>query len=152
MNEFLGLMEKYIVLLNDIIDSSNRKFDAIAANDIEAINKCIAEDEANSLRFKGLDRKREVCAAEAGVNSFAEYIETLAGEEKERGLKIHEILQDRMEVLKAVNDANDKCIRLNLMQIDSVLEMLGQKKQTVYSKDGETEPKKPLTRFKSRKI
>lgn len=152
MNEFLALMEKHIVLLNDIIDSANRKFDAIAANDINAINKSISEDEANTLRFRGLDKKREELIKKLGVKSFVEYIETLNGEEKQQGLRIYEILNDRMEVLKAVNSANEKCIRLNLMQIDGVLEMLGGKKHSTYANDGEKQKTQPISRFKSKKI
>lgn len=152
MNEFLDLMEKHIVLLNDIIDSANRKFDAVAANDINAINKSISEDEANTLRFRGLDKKREALIKELGVKTFAEYVETLNGEEKQRGLRIYEILNDRMEVLKAVNGANEKCIRLNLMQIDGVLDMLGGKKQSTYAMDGEKEKASAVSRFKSKKI
>lgn len=152
MNEFLDLMEKHIMLLNDIIDTANRKFDAIAANDINALNKCISEDEANSLKFKGFDKKRETMCENFGVKTFSEYIARLDGEEKEHALKIHELLTDRAEVLKAINSTNERCIKLNLMQIDGVLEMLGGKSQTGYEKSGVTENKAPVTRFRTRKI
>lgn len=152
MNEFLDLMEKHIMLLNDIIDTANRKFDAIASNDINALNKCISEDEANTLKFKGLDRKRESMCENFGVKTFSEYIDRLGGEEKEHALKIHELLKDRAEVLKAINSTNERCIKINLMQIDGVLEMLGGKPQKSYEKNGVTENTVSATRFKTMKI
>lgn len=152
MNEFLELMEKHIMLLNDIIDTANRKFDAIAANDINALNKCISEDEANSLKFKGFDRKREALAQKEGVKTFVEYIQKLSGEEKEKAQKIHKLLLDRAEVLKAVNSTNERCIKLNLMQIDGVLEMLGNKNNSTYARNGGAEHSSGPSKFKSQRI
>ena len=153
MNEFLDLMEKHILLLNDIIDTANRKFDAIAANDLNALNKCISEDEANSLRFKGFDKKREEMANKFGVKTFFEYVQTLEGEEKSYGERIAELLRDRADVLKAVNSTNERCIKLNIMQLEGVLDMLGSKKQTVYMKDGTPQSgTAPKTKFKTQKI
>ena len=152
MNEFLDLMDKYILLLNDIIDTSNKKFDAIAANDIDGLNKCISEDEASTLKFKGFDLKREKLCEEHNVKTFDEYIEKLTGEEKERGLKIRNALRERADILRTINETNERCIKLNLMQIEKIIQMLGGKSKKVYERDGSAEKTEQVSKFKSQKI
>lgn len=152
---FLELMNKYVQILEDLTVVEHTKFDAIAANDIDLLDKCMKQEEAFSLQIRGFDKKRESLCEEYGFKTFREFIDSLEDmDEKVKMQALFEKLSSLLANLKMINEANNKCTQINLAKINGVIEMLrGGNVKKAYKKDGGIEEDKiKISRFKSQKI
>lgn len=57
LDDFLDLVEKLILLFDDLTDIEQTKLEAVTAKDIEELNRCMKEEQAYLLQFRGLDKK-----------------------------------------------------------------------------------------------
>ena len=81
LDDFLDLLEKLVLLFDDLTEVEQTKLEAVTKKDIDTLNDCMKEEQAYLLQFRGLDKKREERLA------FIEKIE----EQLKKQLKIQHI-------------------------------------------------------------
>ena len=59
LDDFIDLLEKLILLFDDLADVEQTKLDAVKERNVDTLNDCMKEEQAYLLQFRGLDKKRE---------------------------------------------------------------------------------------------
>jgi len=150
---FCHVLRDTVCLFDEMITFENDKLDAVAANDVEALDHRMHEEQAYLMKMKALDAKRETLQEKLGVAGvpLLQITEQYEGDEKESLLTLYDDLSEKSAELKESIATTKKIIDLHITSIAYLLERL-EGKHATYNKDGELEDNAdPPKRFKSRK-
>lgn len=120
------LLIDHVGLFDELILCVEKKLDAIAANDVDALNNHMKEEQAYIMRLKGLDQKRERLLAEMGMSgkTFRELIANTTGDENSELTMIFEDLSSKVNELQSATDSAKKYIDIQLHSLESLLNSL----------------------------
>ncbi len=159
LDDFLDLVEKLILLFDDLTDIEQTKLEAVTAKDIEELNRCMKEEQAYLLQFRGLDKKRETIQKELGFEKkkFSEIISLV--EEKEYKEDLEELfaaLKETMDFYQQIHANVKHLIEVNLHSIDKALEHLKHTSALgtgdIYSSDGQFQRTDAKVTFTNKRI
>ena len=70
LDDFLDLLEKLVLLFDDLTEVEQTKLEAVTKKDIDTLNDCMKEEQAYLLQFRGLDKKRESIQKDLGFENM----------------------------------------------------------------------------------
>ena len=70
LDDFLDLLEKLVLLFDDLTEIEQTKLEAVTKKDIDTLNDCMKEEQAYLLQFRGLDKKRESIQKDLGFENM----------------------------------------------------------------------------------
>jgi len=152
-NAFCQLLRDTQSLFDALIVFENKKLDIISANDVDALDQSMKEEQAYILKMKGLDLKREQWQEKFGFQDLPlkQMAERFNGAEKEMLLSLHNALSVKSEELKSIIAAAKKYIDLHVNGIGILLDQL-ENGESTYNQNGEKTVKIPPKRFTPTKV
>lgn len=149
MQEFESIIDKLIALFDELTVVEQQKLQAASVNDIVQVENCMNQEQAGSLRIRGLDKEREEAQQRLGLSGlkFSEILEKVSEEDRERLKPKFDALSERIRKFQDISSDVNRLIEINLYKIDRAVEI---KEAGRYTADGQ-EVKKPI-HFTSRKI
>ena len=70
LDDFIDLLEKLILLFDDLADVEQTKLEAATNKDIDTLSDCMKEEQVFLLQFRGLDKKRETIQKDLGFENM----------------------------------------------------------------------------------
>ena len=137
INDFESNIKDLIVFFEEMSDVEKEKLKAVTENNILLLEECMNKEQANILRLRGLDKKREQIQSALSFEklSFKEIIQLLPEENKTEMNALLNELSLAVSLYKKYSENAKTAIEVNLHSIDHILEhMKHQKniKNTVY--------------------
>ena len=86
LDDFIDLLEKLILLFDDLADVEQTKLEAVTDKDIDTLSDCMKEEQVFLLQFRGIDKKRETIQKDLGFENmkFSEIISISPSSRKKR--------------------------------------------------------------------
>ncbi len=138
--ELKALLNEHAALFDQLIDFENMKLDAIAANDLVALEQQMKDEQVFLMKLKVLDQKRDRLLSENQLEgkTFRELIEIAVGEDQLELQNIFNGLSVKLDELKAATSSTKKYIDLHLHSLDILINKLQHKESpsVSYEKDG----------------
>ena len=151
---FFETLRDTICLFDELLVFENEKLDAVAANDVDRLDRRLNEEQACLLRMKNLDAKREQLQQKLGYADMTlkQIAEQIGGAEQAALLALYDELSAKSTELKDAIATTKKFIDLHINAIGILLENLETGGAT-YTSDGEkaAETATPQ-RFESKKV
>lgn len=124
--DFNTLVFSLIELLERLTAIEQKKLKAVAANDLDTLNACIKNEQVETLKLKGLDKKREQLQIELGYQNltYKEIIPLLPQEEKNKSRALYNTLQQKTNEFHAINASVKTALDVNLHTINATLSKL----------------------------
>lgn len=143
LDDFIDLLEKLILLFDDLTDVEQTKLNAIKKRDIDALNDCMKEEQAYLLQFRGLDKKRESMQKELGFENMklTEIIPTLKDKQyKDEFQELYDALKETMNYYQQIHNSAKSIIETRLIGIERAIDILKDSSTpapSTYSSDGQ---------------
>lgn len=146
LDDFIDLLEKLILLFDDLTDVEQTKLEAVTDKDIDTLSDCMKEEQVFLLQFRGLDKKRETIQKDLGFENmkFSEIISHIKDKQyKQEFEELYNTLKQTMDYYQQIHNNAKSIIEINLMGIDKALEALTHQPSSApqsgatYSSDGQ---------------
>ena len=146
LDDFIDLLEKLILLFDDLADVEQTKLEAATNKDIDTLSDCMKEEQVFLLQFRGLDKKRETIQKDLGFENmkFSEIISHIKDKQyKQEFEELYNTLKETMDYYQQIHNNAKSIIEINLIGIDKAWEVLNAKPSTApqsgitYSPDGQ---------------
>ena len=127
LDDFIDLLEKLILLFDDLADVEQTKLEAVTDKDIDTLSDCMKEEQVFLLQFRGLDKKRETIQKDLGFENmkFSEIISHIKDTQyKQEFQELYNTLKETMDYYQQIHNNAKSIIEINLMGIDKALEVL----------------------------
>lgn len=126
IEEFHQIVLALIELLKTLMGIEQEKLQAITQNDLEKLDACIKEEQAQVLKLRGLDRKRDLLLVRMGYEnlSFQEIIDVLPQEDRAESRRLYNELQKATNDFNSINASVRTALEVNLHNINATLESL----------------------------
>lgn len=123
---FNALILNLIELMKHLTSIEQDKLKAVTSKDLDALNLCIKNEQAQILKLRGLDKQREQIQESLGYKnlSFEEIISSLSPDEKEETNKLYLTLQQTTNTFKEINATIKTALDVNLHMIDAAMNRL----------------------------
>lgn len=141
-NDLLVLLEKYIVLFQNLTATQQKKLEAAQQYCMEALDECMKSEQADTLLLRGYDKKRLSLQDELNFHdmTFNQIIPLLPQEDQYEFSKAFRSLNDAYLLYKDTADCAKQVIEINIHHLSNAVEKLQQKTNTasgkVYSESG----------------
>ena len=85
MDSFIAVIDDFIEVIDKLITLNKEKIEVAKVNDIFSMDEIIKQEQAISLKLKGIEKKRESVQTELGFENmtFSQIIGDVRGEVKE---------------------------------------------------------------------
>ncbi len=95
---------------------------AVARDDLDTVNECMKQEQALSLRLRGLDSKREGILSRLGLSGvpLSGLCEHCPEEIRPQAKKAEERLRERYELFQAASQVSRNTLECNLHQIEKL--------------------------------
>ncbi len=135
-NNFKKIMEEYNALLDKLILIENEKISIVAEDDLKLLDGNMRKEEAEVLRMRGIDRKRETLLKKAGCEgrTFKQVMETLKDDERAELLPLYSQMADKTERLKGLSASASRMLESKLIRLDNTAARAGM--QAGYDQNG----------------
>lgn len=146
LDDFIDLLEKLILLFDDLTDIEQTKLEAVKSKDMDTLNDCMKEEQVYLLQFRGLDKKRESIQKDLGFENmkFAQIITNIKDRQYKQDFEdLYSALKETMDYYQQIHNNAKSIIEFNLMSIDRAIDILKQQSpsasqgNTTYSPDGQ---------------
>lgn len=146
LDDFIDLLEKLILLFDDLTDIEQTKLEAVKSKNMDTLNDCMKDEQVYLLQFRGLDKKRESIQKELGFENmkFAQIIANIKDKQyKQEFEELYSTLKETMDFYQQIHHNTKSIIEFNLMSIDRAIDILKQQSPSVtkgnatYSPDGQ---------------
>lgn len=126
IEEFHQIVIAIIKLLKTLMGIEQEKLQAITQNDLQKLDACIKEEQAQVLKLRGLDRKRDLLLVRMGYEnlSFKEIIDVLPQEDRAESRRLYNELQRATDDFNNINASVRTALEVNLHNINAALESL----------------------------
>jgi Fe-S oxidoreductase len=133
--EFKALMSEYNELLDGLLQIESEKIKSIAADELDAVGQCMRKEEAEMLRIKGIDSRREKLLKEMGFEgmTFGQVTEASAAVQKKELQPLYTQMKEKTERLQALAASTKNMLESKLIKAEAVMQTAG---GTAYGKDG----------------
>ncbi len=124
MDSFIAVIDDFIEVIDKLITLNKEKIEVAKVNDIFSMDEIIKQEQAISLKLKGIEKKRESVQTELGFENmtFSQIIGDVRGEVKEILNAKYSLLTDKVIQLKKEQDLSQDYIKLNLYKIEKQME------------------------------
>ena len=143
LDDFIDLLEKLILLFDDLADVEQTKLDAVKERNVDTLNDCMKEEQAYLLQFRGLDKKRETVQKEFGFENmkFSEIIPTIKDKQyKDEFQELYDTLKETMNYYQQIHNSAKSIIETRLIGIERAIDILKDSSTpapSTYSSDGQ---------------
>lgn len=123
---FNALILNLIELMKNLTSIEQDKLKAVTSKDLDALNLCMKNEQAQMLKLRGLDKQREQIQESLGYKnlSFEEIISSLPPDEKEETNKLYLTLQQTTNTFKEVNATIKTALDVNLHMVGAAMNRL----------------------------
>jgi hypothetical protein len=123
MNSYFQILQSYISLLQEMYSLENDKLNAIAINDVDALDKFMKDEQVLAMKLKNLDIKRQKKQDELGFgnSTITEIMTQISEEDKEKLSKIYTSLNSTLSDVKKAIDCGNKYIELHLYALNELI-------------------------------
>ena len=137
MEFFKNLLGEYIACVDVLIEVEDRKLECISKNDVTLLGDIMKEEQALSLKLRGLDIKRDKWQQESSYDSltFKQIIEKLPSNQADF-YKLYELLSSKLKQLDSCILSSKKLIEVHLHNVDDTLASINIKTQLSYNSNG----------------
>ena len=137
MEFFKNLLNEYITCIDVLIEVEDRKLECISKNNIAILGDIMKEEQALSLKLRGLDIKRDKWQKESCYDSltFKQIIEKLPSNNADF-YKLYEILNSKLKQLDSGILSSKKLIEVHLHNVGDALSSINVKTQQSYNSNG----------------
>lgn len=147
IEDFMAVIKELIQFLENVTTIEKRKLESAAKNDIFGVEKCITSEQAESLKLRGIELKREKIQAALSLDglSFREIISKTDDEHRAEITALYSRLQNTLDLYKSTSSSAVKIIENNLYKINKQLEEIKRDKEkagqsVTYSSNGQFSP------------
>lgn len=145
LDDFLDLLEKLVLLFDDLTEIEQTKLEAVTKKDIDTLNDCMKEEQAYLLQFRGLDKKRESIQKDLGFENmkFSQIITNMKDKQyQEEFQELYDALTETMDYYQKIHSNAKSIIEVKLMGINRALDILQQstdasQNSTTYAPNGQ---------------
>ncbi len=143
LDDFIDLLEKLILLFDDLTDVEQTKLNAVKKRDVDTLNDCMKEEQAYLLQFRGLDKKRESLQKELGFENMklTEIIPTIKDKQyKDEFQELYDTLKETMNYYQQIHNSAKSIIETRLIGIERAIDILKDSSTptpSIYSSDGQ---------------
>lgn len=151
-SDFVTVIEQLITFSEELTAIESKKLEAATKNRISFVEDCMKDEQAATLRLRGLDRKRETIQTDLGWEGWT-FKQILSQTEDEKRAVLEPLfiqLNDRMVILKNTCDSASQIIQVNLHKINNAIQEQQHAKSGGYTPDGV--PKSPERHLTNKKI
>lgn len=157
LDDFISLMKEMIQFFDEMTAFEQQKLDIMIKNDLHALEECVKQEQVFSLRFRGLDKKREQMLKDLSLEhlSFREILERLPDQSRDSLSPVFSALKEKMDHFQDIRKASEVTLQLNLDSIEAILTAYkAAANPGIYTKDGVQPPVKPegKSKFSSKKV
>jgi len=134
---FKKIMQEYNTVLDRLLVLENSKTGIIASGKTSDLDDCMRKEEAEMLRMKGLDRKREKLLKENGLEgkTFREIVDLQAAAQKSELQPLCNQMQEKTERMQKLSASIASMMEARLVSIDrAIAGSMGE--GNAYSRDG----------------
>lgn len=120
MNEFQEVLQKLILLFQELTSLESKMLNAAREQQIAVLESHMIKEQAFIMQLRGLEKEKDRIQAEAGYAgmSFHEILEVLDGEEKARFLPLFDEMSRAMQMFQEVHEDLTVIMEVNLHQIN----------------------------------
>ncbi|MCI8284897.1 MAG: flagellar protein FlgN [Firmicutes bacterium] len=149
-NEFKKLMKEYNILLDKLLKLETEKVNIIASDNIEQLEKQMRIEEAEMLRMRGLDRKREDLLNKMGYEgkTFRQIVESSAADQKSELQPLYTQMKEKTSRLKELSASTSRMVDSKLVRIESETNRMKGGGANAYDQKGERVPSDSRPRMK----
>lgn len=118
------VISELIEIITELQGIEQRKLEAATKNRISLLQTCMNEEQAATLKFRGVEKKRLDLQEKLGygTKSFKEILSLLPDEEKGDLPVLYEKLSDALRQFNSINKSAQSMIEVNLHKIEKALE------------------------------
>lgn len=123
IEDLFQILEDFIQFFDDFNLVEKQKLEAAVKNDILAIEEIMKKEQADILRFRGMDKKREEIqkALSWGGLTYKEIIPKLEGEAREKAENLYSRLNASVKIYRNTFDSARSVIQTNLHTVDKTI-------------------------------
>lgn len=120
MNEFQEVLQKLILLFQELTSLESKMLNAAREQQIAVLESHMIKEQAFIMQLRGLEKEKDRIQAEAGYAgmSFHEILEVLDGEENARFLPLFDEMSRTMQMFQEVHEDLTVIMEVNLRQIN----------------------------------
>ncbi|MPM36048.1 hypothetical protein SDC9_82643 [bioreactor metagenome] len=141
LSDFCKLVVELTDLLKILKVVEENKLSAITEKNLIKLDACIKDEQVQTMKLRGLEKKREQLQTSLGFGdfTFGQIIETMQGDEKKEAKKLFSSLQKATQDFKSINKSVKTALEVKLYSINTMLEK---------SQNDSDKPKKNLSKNK----
>lgn len=123
MNDFISVIEDFILLFKDLIQIEETKLEAASKNRVTYVEDCMNKEQAAILRLRGLEKKRDTVQEKLGFKgyTFQQILSETTGEDQDRLRKLFDTLSRQVRQFQDTNESARSMIEINLHMINKAI-------------------------------
>ncbi len=152
--ELKNVLIDMIIFFDEFSNIEQKKLDAVMVNDVDALEKCLQEEFACSIKMKGLERKRLQELEKLGEDneSIKTVLEDPSNENEHELRDVYDKLQVKLEDFRENSKIIKKEIDIKMASIKILLDRLeNYSTKGTYNRNAKVD-KNNSTKFKSQKV
>lgn len=132
MNEFIAVIEDFILLFQELIQIEETKLEAAKKNRITHMEDCMNREQAAILKLRGLEKKREAAQEKLGFKgyTFQQILAETTDGDGDRLRILFNTLSDRVRHFQETNECARSMIEINLHMINKAINQSPKKAAT----------------------
>lgn len=136
MEQFQKIIRDLIVLFEEHLPLEQRKLEAIQQDDVSGVEECMKQEQALTLKLKGLDRKRESIQKELGWEGkpFREIVDAVPAENRQELRKLFDQLTNIVTIFSETNKEAMTAMEVHLRDMQKVMKIKSH--EGAYDPDG----------------
>lgn len=153
LSDFISVIQEMIGFFSNITEIEKIKLNAATKNDIILIEDCMKKEQAEVLRFRGLDKKRNEIQDVLGFHNLtlSEILPLVDKEQSDDCALLFSQLGNVVTIYQKTANSAKTVMEVNLHQIDTVLTKANvQSDDPLYSPTGQTNNRPSKGNFTSR--
>ncbi|MGC4019596.1 MAG: hypothetical protein QM793_10515 [Muricomes sp.] len=123
MNEFQEVIQKLILLFQELTSIESKMLDAAKGEHIAVLESHMLKEQAAIMQLRGLEREKDRVQAELGYDglSFHEILEKLSEEERTHFLPLFDGLSREIQMFQEVHEDLTLIMEVNLRNLNKKL-------------------------------
>jgi hypothetical protein len=123
MNEFTTIVEDLVELFKELTQIEQVKIEAVKKNMVTYVEDCMNKEQAAVLKLRGLEKKREACQKDMGLDgyTFKQILETTTGEERGQLKQLFDTLSYHVSLFQDTNESARAMLEISLHNINKAI-------------------------------
>lgn len=123
MNDFISVIEDFILLFKDMIQIEEAKLEAAGKNRVTYVEDCMNKEQAAVLRLRGLEKRREAAQEKLGFKdyTFQQILSETTGDDYDRLRTLFGTLSNQVRQFQDTNESARSMIEINLHMINKAI-------------------------------